>query len=118
MQKNEIIKQKQEAFLQESLSLALASLSDIRINSLTITKVEVSRGKQDVKIYLDKLGIDNEREVLDALKRARNILKEYILNVTGWYAPPKLNFIIDDGLEAQNRLDEIFKQIHKDEKKD
>ncbi|PAF50724.1 ribosome-binding factor A [Helicobacter sp. 13S00401-1] len=117
MQKNDIIRQKQESFLQESLSIALAGLSDTRINSLTITKVEVSRGKQDVKIYLDKLGIEDPKETLHALKKARNILKEYILNVTGWYAPPKLNFIIDDSLGTQNRLDEIFKQIHQEEEK-
>jgi ribosome-binding factor A len=114
MNKEATIKlQRTESLLKELVPEALASLSDSRINNITVTDVKCSRGKYDAVVYLDKGFMTNEEQsdAIALLKRASSIVQRYILESEGWFRAPKLTFKFDDSVEKQNSLDKLFKQI-------
>ncbi|PAF51592.1 30S ribosome-binding factor RbfA [Helicobacter sp. 13S00477-4] len=107
--------QRTESILKEILQEALCSLGDIKINGLSIVSVKCSKGKYyaDVFIHPDFYNTEEKRQILSGLKKAESILREYVLNASGWYKCPKLNFEFDDTLERNKTLDKIFAQINK-----
>lgn len=107
--------QKTQAFLEEILALALSNLSNPKLNCLSITHIECSRGKQHAKVFIESSAIPQEERshILSQLKKATPILKEYTLSATSWFKCPDLSFCFDDGLRAQSNLEAIFKQIAK-----
>lgn len=118
--KEQIARERRESFLKEILSEAFDSLQDSRLNTLEITHVECSKGRHNAKIFINNNDITSQdrKEILNIFKKAKPILKEYLLCATSWYSVPDLSIEFDDSFEKQNRLDKIFAQIHKNEKKD
>ena len=108
--------QRVESLLQEVLSEALSQLSDTQINSLSITGVKCSKGKQGEEVFIEATDIaQNERKlILHKLNKAQGILKEYVLSSTQWFRAPILHFSFDDTLQNANTLDSIFAQLAKD----
>jgi ribosome-binding factor A len=112
----EIKLQRTESLLKELIPEALASLSDTRINNLTVVDVKCSRGKYDAVVYLDK-GFstdDEQQEALTLLKKAASSLQRYVLESEGWFRSPKLTFRFDDMIEKQNHMDDLFDKIKKE----
>lgn len=118
----ERIKQlKTESLLSEAISEAIANLADTRIRSLLVTRTEISNGKESAKIFLDKTGfedLDSQKEILALLKRANGAIRAALKASLSWYKTPQLTFIFDDSLEFANRLDDIFRAIHKNDSQD
>ena len=108
--------QRVESLLQEVLSEALSQLSDTQINSLSITGVKCSKGKQSAEVFIEATDIaQNERKlILHKLNKAQGILKEYVLSSTQWFRAPLYLFSFDDTLQNANTLDSIFAQLAKD----
>lgn len=120
MDKTKILQARKEAYLLEILSVSLSNLSDDRLNTLEIMAVKCSKGRHNAKIYVNAYGMDEKekKEILVAFNKAKHILKEYVLSATSWYSAPNFSLEFDDSLQTQNRLDDIFKQIHSESKKD
>lgn len=114
-----IKQQRTQSLLQEVLSQALAQLSNPLLNSLTITSVKCSRGKQSAEVFIEATGIgQNERKaILSQLNKAQGILREYVLSSTQWFKSPSFIFKFDDSLSHARSLDCIFAQIAKDTQK-
>lgn len=114
--KEQIQRERREAYLKEVLCGAFNSLENTHINALEITHVSCSKGKHNAKIYVNNENFSKTEinEIKNAFKKIQPFLKEYVLSATSWYHSPSFTLEFDDSLQAQNRLDEIFKQIHKD----
>ena len=110
--------QRTESLLKELIPEALNALNDNRINSLTITDVDCSKGKYDAKVYFDGSDYDEQeiKVIKKLLKSANGKLKSYILSVTGWYKCPNFTFIQDEMIEKTKRLEELFAKIASEEK--
>ena len=106
--------QRTESLLLELLSEALVSLSDNRINHLTITEVACSRGKHNAEVFVlfDAQDRQEQARLLRLLQKAEGTLREYVLNASGWFKCPKFCFKADESLHRANNLDKIFEQIH------
>ena len=115
MKEKSINLQRTESLLKELIPEALAELSDFRINSLTITDVDCKNGKYDARVYFDGSDLDNSelKEVKKLLQKASSRVRSYCLNATGWYKCPNFEFIKDDMVEKNKRMDELFAQIAK-----
>lgn len=111
--KSDISKRRRESYLQEVLSMAIASLSDTRLNSLNVVGVVSPKGKSDIKVLIESSYLSKEeiKQASKLLAGARGALQDYILGITNWYCAPKITFEFDNTLSVQNRLDDIFKQI-------
>lgn len=108
---------KAQSILQEALQEALFDLDDTRLKNIAITRVECSRGKELARVFLDKnsLGDLGANEALKLLKKASGIIRANLNAKLSWYKMPNLVFEIDDSLEKINRLENIFKAIHRGE---
>jgi len=105
--------QRTQSLLKELIPEALGELSDSRINSLTITDVDCKNGKYDAKVYFDGSDLSKEelKEVKQLLRKASSRIKAYCLNATSWYKCPNFEFIKDDMMEQNKRMDQLFAQI-------
>lgn len=110
-----IKQQRLESLLQEILSEALSQLNDAQINTLSITGVKCSKGKQSAEVYIEGTDIppQDRKVILTRLHKAQGILKEYVLTSTQWFRSPNFSFKFDDSLCYANTLDTIFEQIAK-----
>jgi ribosome-binding factor A len=102
----------------ELIPEALSTLNDSVINSLTITDVDCKNGKYDAKVYFDGSDFSKQelKEIRIHLRKANGRLKSYVLNSTGWFKCPNFEFLVDDMMEKQNRMEELFAQISKSNK--
>ena len=107
-----------QSLLQELLIEAISQLQDSRINSINIVAVRCSKGKYNAQVYIQSTTQNEQekKEILRYLSKAQGILKEYVLNASGWFKCPNLQFIFDDSLEVAQNLEQIFKKIAQDSK--
>lgn len=104
--------QRTESLLKEIVGIALSQLNDTRLSSLNVVDVQCSKGKYNAQVFLSADYDEKEqREILQQLKKANGIIKEYCLEETGWFRCPDFKFIFDNTLEQQNKLESIFQQI-------
>jgi ribosome-binding factor A len=113
MREKSIKLQKTESLLKELIPEALGTFSDFRINSLTVTEVDCSKGKYDAIVYIydSSLTPAEEQETLKQLRKITGAIKTYCLNATNWYKFPELKFKFDRQVEKTNRLEELFQKI-------
>ncbi len=112
----EIKKLRTESLLKELIPEALSQLGDERLHELSVLEVVCSRGRSDAKVYLDPAFCEKNEEgpFLGQLRKARNVIENYIKNDQGWYRCPKLTFEFDRQLEHTNRMDELFAKARKE----
>lgn len=120
MRDEEIKRKRTESRLVELIPEALATMSDSRINGLSVTEVVCSRGRYDAKVYLDKtyLTEQEQREALKQLRVVSNYLSSYIRDSEGWFKAPKFTFEFDEQFEKVARMEELFKEIAKRREKE
>lgn len=105
--------QKIESLLKELVPEALSNFEDSRINSLLVTDVDCSKGKYDATVYISPEFItkDEQKEILNQLRKAKNTIKANVLNATDWFRCPDFTFKFDDNIDKMNRMNELFKKI-------
>jgi ribosome-binding factor A len=110
--------QRTQSLLCELIPEALSSLSDTRINCLSITDVDCKNGKYDARVYFDGSDLNNQelKIVLQLLKKANGRIKSYCLNATGWYKCPNFTFLKDNLLEKRANIELLFDKIRKDKR--
>ena len=103
-----------ESLLKELIPEAIAGLSDEKINNTPVLNVRCSRGKYDAVVYLDPSfsTTQEEKYIIKHLSQASSFIENYCKQAEGWYRCPKLKFLFDHDLEKQNRMDDLFAQIH------
>lgn len=108
-----------QSLLKELIPTALANLNDTRLNALNVIEVKCSRGKYSAQVFLGSSSLDKQeqKEILNQLKKAKNLIKEYCLEETGWFRCPDFQFFFDESLEIENKLDKIFRTIEQEKQK-
>ena len=105
--------QRTEALLIELIMEALGTLEDSRLHGVTVTAVDLSRGKSDADVYIDGTDLDDaeQKTLIVQLSKAAGAVSRYCLASEGWYKMPKLHFKIDTTMEHANRIEALFKAI-------
>ena len=120
MREEEIKRKRTESRLVELLPEAFSGMNDNRINALSVTAVVCSRGRYDAKVYLDKSYL-TEKEQGEALKQLRAVsgyLSTYVRESEGWFKSPRFTFEFDTQLEQISKIESLFKEISKRDKKE
>ena len=109
-----------EALLAELIPEALSQLNDNRLHELNVIEVKCSRGRSDAKVYIDPSNFSEEekRAYLKQLRKARPLVEDFCLKDQGWYRCPKLAFEFDEQLKKSQNIEDLFKQIAKESKKE
>ncbi len=99
-----------ESTLTELVGEAIGSLGNEMLNSLSVVKVESSRGLSDATVYImDENFSDSEKQkILSALKKSSSYIARYCTASDAVSKMPKLAYRFDDSLEKERRLEEIL----------
>lgn len=93
-------------------------LAELNLGLVTVTKVRVPADLKNAKIYLSFLG--NKEPVDVCLEKINNRKKQIRMHLSSQIHlrfMPELAFYHDDTIEYANRIEEIIKEIHKDDDK-
>jgi len=78
---------------------------------LTITRVEVGKGRREAKVYVSVMGVENKKEVVIALQSAAGFVSITAAKQVELRFFPKLLFRLDEGLDQQVRVDQLLAEI-------
>ena len=91
-------------------------LAELHLGLVTVTSVRISKDLKNAKVYVSFIGNKESTEV--CLEKVNNRKKQIRMhlgaNMHLRYVP-ELDFYFDDNMEYASRIDEIIKEIHKDD---
>jgi ribosome-binding factor A len=97
----------------EVASLLTREVHDPGIGFVTITRVHVTPDIQLARVYYTALGDETSRRTTRrALTRATPFLKRQIGSHLRLRRVPDLEFIYDDSIAGQDRIEQLLKDIH------
>ncbi len=103
--------------LRKELSDLLArEVHDPGIGFLTLTDVHVTPDLQHARVYYTVIGeAPVRRQTQRALERATPFLRRQIGRRLRLRRIPELQFTFDEGIEAQDRVEQLLREIHDQE---
>lgn len=111
-------KEKVERTIKEEVSLIfLHKLKDPAFGFITITNVKMSPDLKIAKIYISVYDKDKRQVVLDRVNEAKGLIRSELSHRISMRFIPELDFYIDDTTDYIEKIENIFKQIHKDDNK-
>ena len=91
-------------------------LAELHLGLVTVTSVRISKDLKNAKVYVSFIGNKESTEV--CLEKVNNRKKQIRMhlgaNMHLRYVP-ELDFYFDDNMEYASRIDEIIKEIHKED---
>ncbi|MGA2667393.1 MAG: 30S ribosome-binding factor RbfA [Ignavibacteria bacterium] len=91
-------------------------LSELDLGLVTVTKVVMSRDLKTSKIYLSFFGNKQTgQKCIDKINFRKKQIRMHLGSRIYLKAVPELLFYYDDSLEYANKIDELIKEIHKDD---
>jgi ribosome-binding factor A len=97
------------------LSRDLAELS-LKLGLVTVTRVRISKDLKNARIYVSFLGNKEPADVcLEKIKSRAKQIRMHLGSKIHLRVVPELDFYFDDTIEYASRIDELIKEIHKDE---
>lgn len=92
-------------------------LEELNLGLVTVTKVVMSGDLKNAKIFLSFLGNKEPAQgCIDKINYRKKQIRMHLSSKLYLKSMPDLFFYHDDTIEYANRIDELLKQIHKDDK--
>lgn len=119
MTPSEIKQKRTQSILKETIPEALSTLDDELLSGLCVTDVLCHKGRYDADVYLDKMMFTDSEiaTILNRLNKAKSYIQSYCANKEGWFKTPSFKFYFDDLLKNQNQIDELFKKVEEELKR-
>ena len=97
------------------LSRDLAELGST-LGLVTVTRVRISKDLKNARIYVSFLANKEPADVcLEKIKNRAKQIRMHLGSKIHLRVVPELDFYFDDTIEYASRIDELIKEIHKDE---
>lgn len=107
------------SFIKEELGmLFLYKLQDPALGLVTITSVKMTPDMKIAKIYLSAYEKDQREIILQKVEKIKGMMRSHIASRIKLRFTPELHFYIDDSLDYVEKMEVLFKKIHKDDNKD
>lgn len=90
------------------------SFSDPRLQSIVVTRVEVSADLQVARVFVRTAGDDDDesrRELMRGLRSASPRLRRIVAAAVDLRRAPELRFQFDTGIDASGRIEDLLKEI-------
>jgi ribosome-binding factor A len=92
-------------------------LEELNLGLVTVTKVIVSGDLKNAKIFLSFLGNkDSAHDCIEKINNRKKSIRMHLSSKLYLKAMPDLFFYHDDTIEYASRINELLKQIHKNDK--
>ena len=111
--------EKVSRLIKEEISLIfLHKVQDPALGLLTITGVKVSPDLRNAKVYISIYQKEKRDELLQKVNDIKGFIKGQLANrIKNLRFVPDLTFYIDDTLDYVEKMDGLFKEIHKNDNK-
>jgi len=97
--------------------LARGAVHDPGIGFITLTRVQVSADLQHARVFYTTLGDEKaRRETALALERATPFFRRHIGGRLRLRRVPELEFRFDQTIEQQDRIEQILRDLHEEER--
>lgn len=96
--------------LREVIADEIERLSDARLEMVSITGVDTAPNLRRAVVYIDVLNLDGD-DALDALRASAKRLQSAIGRQVRMKFTPVLEFQLDQGVVAGERIDEILRTL-------
>lgn len=107
------------ALIKDELSLIfLHKVQDPKLGFITITSVKVAPDLRTAKVYFSVLEKETREEALKKLNDIKGLIRTELAHRVRLRHVPELTFFIDDTLDFVEKVEGIFKEIHKDDNKE
>lgn len=103
---------------QEIAELLLRRVKDPRLESVTITGVEVTADLQHAKVFYTILGNpsdEDKKNTAHGLSKARGFIRQELGKRLYLRFVPEIAFHYDASFEYGDRIERLLKELHKDE---
>ena len=101
---------------QELTTILLMEVADPRLQSATITKVQVDRELAYANIYVSSLeGSESSPEILAGLNHASGYLRSELARRMQLRYTPRLRFYWDPSPEHADRIDKLIASLHQED---
>jgi ribosome-binding factor A len=105
-----------ENLIKEEISLIfLRKLQDPAFGFLTVTNVKVSPDLKIARIYISVLEKEKRESVLHKVNDINGFIRTELASRIRIKFIPELKFFIDDTLDYVEKIENLIKQIHKDD---
>ncbi|MFM9413182.1 30S ribosome-binding factor RbfA [Peptococcus simiae] len=106
-----------EEIKRDMTDIIRSEINDPRIDSLiSVTEVSVSGDLGYAKVYISKLGKDEERqEVVDVLNKASGYIRTLLSKRLKTRTVPALEFLLDDSMIYGAKIDGILNDLKNDQ---
>jgi len=96
--------------------LMVREVKDPRVGFATVTRVDLSPDLQHARVYVSVLGSPEEQQnSVEGLSSAAGFLRHEVGHRLALRRVPELEFILDHGAEAGEKIEMLLQRIHKDE---
>ena len=107
------------SLIKEELSLILLhKMDDPALGLVTVTKVKTTPDVSQTKVYVSVYEKSNREEALEKLNNLKKFLRMELAKKVRLRHVPELFFFIDDTLDYVEKMENIFKDIHKNDNKE
>lgn len=101
-----------ESLKEEIAEIVGFELDDPRLETVTVTDVEVASDNRDAKVYVLIRGSENEIEAaLKALQKAASFVRQQVAMNLSKHHAPHLHFVRDTAEENASRVGEILEEL-------
>ena len=105
-----------EQIKKELTDIIQRGIKDPRIGFVTVTAVDVTGDLQQATAFVTVYGDDDEREKsLLALEKANGYIRSEIGKRIKLRKTPELDFKFDESIERGNRIDELLRNLNKED---
>lgn len=103
--------------LKEELSLIfLYKIQDPALGMLTVTGIKVSPDLKNAKVYISIYEKDGRQKKITKLNDIKGYIRTQLASkVSHMRNIPDLDFYLDDTQDYVEKIEDIFKKIHKDD---
>ncbi|CDE45600.1 ribosome-binding factor A [Clostridium sp. CAG:411] len=122
MRKNSIKNTRINMEVQRELSKVISQeMKDPRIDPMTsVIAVDVTPDLKQAKVYVSVLGSDEKKQAtLEGLKSATPFIRKHLASTINLRNTPELKFYMDESIEygvnMSKLIDDVTKDIHKDQ---
>lgn len=105
-----------EEIKHQLANILTRDLAELKLGLVTVTRVRISRDLKNAKAYVSFIGNKEPAELcVEKINNRKKQIRMHLGRSMHLKFVPEIDFYFDDNMEYASRIDEIIKEIHKDE---
>lgn len=103
--------------LEQDVKAALSNIVSYEVKDpsvtglISVTDVKITPDQKYAKVYVSIYGKQNNKKVIEALKKATGYIKSELAHRVKMRNIPSITFILDDSIEYGSRMDKIIDDV-------